>query len=738
MWKCFRGSALNTGLSPYVFRRPNPSPSELPLKKTYVGGIIWGTCVIDAKGDVYVGSSNGQFFRISQEGDIVWRYSLKTKTDSLVDSAAALHPNGFVVIPGGDGHLHAVSQDTGKMIWVLKAPHSVSDAIDMEGAIVNSFEGNVQICENTGLIYAGCDNGYFYCISPEGKEVWSYKANMMIWSCAALIGGQVIFGCLDRYVYVLSADQGELIAKIHTGAEIKSSPLVSSSSVSTRVFIGNANGIMQCRDVQRDLELVWERDIGTEIYASPCSKDGVIVVCTFDGQVWGLQEDTGNTRWHHQLYHPIVSSPIVTQDNVVMFGTSRGLLYFIDLLSGTLLACTQLSKHSYKPNINASLAMDATGVVHVGSYDGYIYHLSSAALTIKNLCDPLPSFMRQRPVTHFELEYDGYFIKCYRLRAFKNGVYIPNAALDFRASTVTSDTNVVVYGSDGKYLNILPQLGTDISCSVQCGIYEHTTSWFYDRLQYFSSFPKVRHHIAHKIDYGDTNWDIRVNQWDIHSLFTLQPKILDTYIPAALDSVSMRAIAYPLNATQVFMVLIPTVHDHDQGKFIILPEPSKVFILKGEYVGSSMYLEGKFTMSSMGGTIPFDSFRVWVRIKEDGKMCGEFVASTSCMKIKGNAESYKFSTEILNQLCDPFMKLRTIGCLRGTPSTVVNKLVVRRGVEQGTYVVEALKNEFVVVVGKNKNGFDHVSFMGARKIKMNKYVERIYVFVDGQFCGSYE
>lgn len=104
-----------------------------------------GTCVIDAEDSLYVGSSSGKFFKIDNKGQIVWVYNLVSKTDSLVDSAAVIHPSGFVVVPGGDGFLHALNMNTGELIWRLKAPHNVDDKVDRSGVVVNSFDGNVQV-----------------------------------------------------------------------------------------------------------------------------------------------------------------------------------------------------------------------------------------------------------------------------------------------------------------------------------------------------------------------------------------------------------------------------------------------------------------------------------------------------------------------------------------------------------------------------------------------------------------
>ena len=154
-----------------------------------------------------------------------WKYQIYDRADSLIDSAAVLAPNNLVVVPGGDGYLHALNRDTGEQVWDFKA-YGASDKTHQEGSIVNSFEGNVQLGPNN-ILYAGNDNGYLYAINPEGKELWNFKTNMMVWSSPAFApnGEWMVFGSLDGNLYVLNPETGDLIDKVKIGYDIKTSPM---------------------------------------------------------------------------------------------------------------------------------------------------------------------------------------------------------------------------------------------------------------------------------------------------------------------------------------------------------------------------------------------------------------------------------------------------------------------------------------------------------------------------------
>jgi outer membrane protein assembly factor BamB len=155
-WRSFRGSPNNNGNSAVEANLFTNGPSSRIPSKIKLGGLIWGTAVTDKDGNFYVGSSNKNFYSFTKEGELRWTYTIFDLADSLIDSAAVVTPSGLVVIPGGDGYLHAVDKDTGTLAWTFKAHHADDDS-HQRGGTVNSFEGNVQLGPN-GLLYAGSDN----------------------------------------------------------------------------------------------------------------------------------------------------------------------------------------------------------------------------------------------------------------------------------------------------------------------------------------------------------------------------------------------------------------------------------------------------------------------------------------------------------------------------------------------------------------------------------------------------
>lgn len=651
------------------------------------------------------------------------------------------------------------------------------------------------------ILYAGCDNSNFYAVRPDGKDLWSIKTGMMIWSCAAFLGAEgqmLVFGCLDHHIYLVDSRTGELYGKYNTGAEIKSSPVVTRVKGRDYVYICNSNGILSCYLLTgTSLQLAWQNDFGAEIYATPAYKDGKLILCTFDGRVISIacEENTPRVAWSHNFYNPICSSPIITADDLVIVADSLGTIYKIKLESGLVEGCTKISRHQFRTNLNASPAMDSKGVIHIGGYDGFIHHISD----IKISQDPIPRFIRTGR-SHLELEYDGMFIKAYRARVFgPDGKYIENASIDVNSvssSSFKGGAGRIITSSDGKYVNFIQTQRDPLNREFSCKFYDQTNSWFKDRVQRDIPDSKVVQPIQHTFDCmgaGAVGMPLEattVLSWDVQDLAVFQPKILDTYVPAALDSVTYKFFvfpnAYPLNSKttgvadacfveeascfsnnkemsktqKVTCLMIPAVKNHEKNdSLIVIPEAQKVLLLDAEYDGNTIIARsrGPFEFSSMGGSMKFSKFDVYMNIDpRTMEMKSEFVMSSSCLSIKGNDDSYQFSSEIVNQLCDPFMNIYSLGTANGTPVPVrFNGRICSLGVKKGflgmrttTYItfyantIGSVRDENLITIVYSTTGGDkytHISFISSLKSDFSKQVpndiKSVLVFVNDIFGG---
>lgn len=677
MWQSFKNSAENNGihyLQLHYLQQGDISHDSKgdQVSRIYLGGLIWGTAV-SYNNRIYVGSTNRRFYCI-ENNEIKWKYKLKTKNDSLIDSAAAIHPRGFVVVPGGDGYLYALNLDNGNVMWTFKA-HHVSDTVDASGVIVNSFEGNVKI-DRFGRIYAGSDNSYMYCLDGTGRELWSFETKMMIWTCACLFHEDqyVAFGSLDFHMYVLETKTGRLVAKYNTGAEVKASIV----NVGNKLICCNSNGNVFCFDVPTLIQghqrqaLQWKIDCGTEIYSTPSvsihTDQNILMACTMDGSIVGIDIASGSVVWSNTIYKAVCSSPVII-NNVGMFGASDGYLYGVNAATGDIVLKYRLSQKDYKCALNASPCITNRAELVIGCYDGYLY-IASLYLLFSQMQERIDLSPKEQGI-HIRCLSNTKHIKQLQFNVYTNdsvmvrnvGVHGTNVSLseDFAACY---DASV---SSDGKYINLVPNSFDYLKlviprnvCNISGSYFNQTNNWFMDRLQFHDHVPFVENveiPCDHKSKTNTQKQQVdAIVKYYGSGAYVHQPAILDTYIPAAMDAQGF--IMFKLGSGSVFPVLCIHAIPDDDG-FVIEPDASKVFVFKGAQQDGVVYGEGTFTMSAMGGTIPLKTFKFF--FDETDKTVVEYYAQAFCLSIKGNASNYKFSSDILPQICDYSMHLNIIG-----------------------------------------------------------------------------
>jgi len=701
-WSSFRNGFQNQANHPAEVRDLVNTESNRAIKTISTGGLIWGTAVIDEKDNSYVGSSNKFFYSFDKNGKMRWKYQIYDRADSLIDSAAVLAKNNLVVVPGGDGFLHALNRDTGEQVWDFKA-HGASDESHQKGTTVNSFEGNVQLGPNNNL-YAGNDNGYLYAISPAGSELWNFKTNMMVWSSPAFDpnGKWMVFGSLDGHLYVLNPNTGALIDKVDIGYDVKSSPSIDKFG---NIYFGSSNFIFYSyKLVGNKLVKNWEYSgAHGELYSSAAVKDNSVVFGSLEGAVYNLST-SGKLKWKFMTYSPVASSPLITKDNVVLFGAKNGNLYSLDLESGERIWSLKTTDVNQKSNLDASVSLNSTGIIIVGSYRG-IVHQIPFEYCLQNKQDERcqfgdkndsPNFGRKLDKDESTLVYfnpQGKFeetpaakiglteILKMQLVVLENGVWKMDRAINTSNIKVSISPQVKLQtevSSDGQFLNILPsesfQPNQEYNIKITGNHYAQKT-WIKDRFNYFGH---EKFEASLKFTTSDKglaeNAVLNEGALGIRSVYLQQPQALDTYTPAALDGQGFLAKAFGFNSSNnsFLLYIIPAFPSVDS--MIPVAEASKTFIMKAFLDGNHLRTSGSVKLSAMGGTINFDYMTLRGQLpKPEGSYRNTFYSETSCLSIKGNGSGYSFPLKLLNRICGPSLNMKAIGELDLVHYTKNNK-----------------------------------------------------------------
>ncbi|MDC0254272.1 PQQ-binding-like beta-propeller repeat protein [Bacteriovoracales bacterium] len=691
-WRSFRGSPSNSGASSVSTKIFTKNQHVRAPKTITLGGLIWATSVTDQEGNFYVGSSNKNFYSFKPNGELRWTYTIFDLADSLIDSAAVVTPNGLVVIPGGDGFLHAVHKDSGKMAWTFKAHHADDDS-HQKGGTVNSFEGNVQLGPN-GFLYAGSDNGAMYCLDQEGKEKWSLQTDMMIWSSPAFSpdGQWLTFGSLDGHLYLVEPDTGKLLHKYKIGKDIKSSPSVDELG---NIYVGASDSALwSFKVVNGELKKRWNftNPMG-EIYSSPAVKGDNIVFGSLDGSIYNISRK-GELNWKYTTYSAVASSPTISTDDVVYIGAKNGKMYALNLKTGKRIWSYITQKSQKKSNLDASVLLMNNGVLVNGSYKGKLYLIPSEYCLLNkedsncqfggNIDEPdfgIPVEDNEATLRYFSN--NGTYHKevpgtigtsrglVYRLVVKKEGIFLPRRAVDSSSLKIKITPQVEVsaeVSSDGKFINLFPKTffepNTTYTIEIKGRHYKQKT-WLKDRWAWFGR-EAFRSESTFTTDSNNeindlTKPEMKGRSFDVDSLYLLQPMALDTYIPAAMDGQGFKVTVFgnDIKKNQFLLYALPGIQR--KSGMGIMPEKTKVFTMKGTTNGQDFKAEGAFTIAAMGGEIPFNKM-IFAGTSSNMKINhGEFYATAACYKIKGNDSSYSFPYELINQVCDNFLRMKGLG-----------------------------------------------------------------------------
>lgn len=696
-WTGFRNGLQNRGLSAVRVRDfatlTGRQPASFATK-----GLIWGTPVIDPDGNVYVGSADKVFYALTAGGQLRWSYTLPDAGDSLIDSAATLTPNGLVVVPGGDGHLHALERSSGRLVWRFAAHHSDDHE---SGVVVNSFEGNVTLGPD-GHLYAGSDNGHLYSVDLAGKERWSFRTGMMVWSAPAFdpSGRWLAFGSLDRRVYVLECATGRQLASFECSGVVQCSPAVDDQA---NLYVGCSDFAFRCLALGRDmfgrtaLLQRWKFQTQGEIYSSAALAGDRLVFGSHDGYVYCLTTG-GRLLWKYGVHARLSASPLISQDGVVLVGAKNGKLYALDLETGQRLWSFKTAVGLRKVNLDSSPALGPDGRVHVGSYDGRLYSIPvefAAQNPGDARCelrpgDDVPEFDADVPDTGATLRYvDAAGNLCsrvpgelgpestltLRLVARDRGAFVPNGALAANGLTVTLEPPApveTVVGSDGYCLNITPKgfwkPGVRYRLTVR-GRWYRRGNPFVDLLKWWG-LPEATAtcEFAIRSETGalPATPPGTCLKYGVRNMYINQPEVLDTLVPAAMEG-------------QAFIASV-VHHDREQGRLglLLLPAfprpdgvvlraaPEKVFFANGWFSGDSVRFEGRFRLAAMGAEIPFEPIRMSGRMTADRLVDGHLHATAPVLGIRGNGSSrLGLSWTAVDDLADSWLRLQAVGSVEG-------------------------------------------------------------------------
>lgn len=264
---------------------------------------------IDTDGMIYLYDSCGNLYSIYPNGELKWKL-----TFSCCVLSSATVSDSVIYVSAADSNLYAIHQNN-SIAWKynIEGSTSISSATTIDDVII--------VCSN----YIPTGVGHLHSIFKNGTLKWMSQ----IGYCSSLTFPAVSEDTKDIYI---GSDDGYLY------------------SVSTK------NGSVK-----------WSYKTNCSRFSAPATNGGVVYVSssysdTSRSSYFFAIDTDGNLKWKFLAVgsNEISSSPVVSNEGVVYFGSSSGAVYAVDQ-DGKLLWKTTISRSS------GNLAIGADGIIYGGA-----------------------------------------------------------------------------------------------------------------------------------------------------------------------------------------------------------------------------------------------------------------------------------------------------------------------------------------------------------------------------------
>jgi eukaryotic-like serine/threonine-protein kinase len=235
-------------------------------------------------------------------------------------------------------------------------------------------------------LYIGSSDGFVYVLDAvSGVEKWRFNANSPINSAPAVQNNNVYITTRDGRLLAINISTQKLLWEFKSGAEIpfawgheSGDFYISSPTVfDNKIFFGGGDGFLYAVNAESGREL-WKFKTKGRIRSTPAVNKNIVYVGSFDGDLYAIDAVSGQLKWRFETEgshlnsaefgfdrKSIQSSPAVTADNKVIFGSRDGFIYAVDAMTGK-----ELWRVDHDSSwINSSPAC-VGGFVYAGTSDG--------------------------------------------------------------------------------------------------------------------------------------------------------------------------------------------------------------------------------------------------------------------------------------------------------------------------------------------------------------------------------
>jgi outer membrane protein assembly factor BamB len=267
-------------LDPTDLSGENNSPVEKWMFSEAKGSWVAGALVLDNK--VFAPNSDGSLYVLDLQDGSSTKTALKKIDLGGVLWAQPATDGDLVYVSSVDHFLHAIDPKTYEFAW---------PPIDLGGAA----PGTPLVGPN-GNVYIGSFASEVVKVDPAtGTDMLLTSTQGWVWGGPVSDGERIYFGDLDGNLFALDAASGSQSWTIRPDGPLVGSPLVMGDTI---VFATESGSVYTA---DQEGKIVWQREVGGQIYTSPVTGADRIIVAPMQADfALAVLDTNGNQVWTFQ------------------------------------------------------------------------------------------------------------------------------------------------------------------------------------------------------------------------------------------------------------------------------------------------------------------------------------------------------------------------------------------------------------------------------------------------------
>jgi outer membrane protein assembly factor BamB len=366
-WPTFHADGVRDGVAPVrgpvgsvtatTYSLPTPIPTSSPFISSPV---------VDAAGNAYVGSENGNVYALSPTltNPIKWTF----KTGGPVVSTPTLSADGSTLFVGSnDGNVYAIKTSNGSQLW--------------QRSLGSAVRASPLLSPDGKTIFVPAINGTLDALATaDGSVTWTFQSPVGAITGSVATDGFNLFFVTSTFLYSLPmAGPGTSgpSAGYLDGAGV-STPAINPNG---NIYVGTVTGRMDCFTGALSPCPGWPFQVqgSPAITSTPAFLAGQVIFGA-GNSIYAVDQSTGKVSWTATTGGGINSSPAVASGNSMVYvGSADGKLYALSVPStGTP---TVAFARSMNGPVDSSPALASDGSLWVADRTGSVLQLSPVTPT---------------------------------------------------------------------------------------------------------------------------------------------------------------------------------------------------------------------------------------------------------------------------------------------------------------------------------------------------------------------